>query len=111
MLRFHRFFFTISNAVKYNKDEGEVRLIAKIIGDELSIEVSDSGSGIPNEYIPNLFQKFYRVPGSEQIATGTGLGLAICKQIIDAHRGRIDVKSKINIGTSFTVYLPLKPTV
>ena len=101
----------ISNAVKYNKDEGEVRLIAKIIGDELSIEVSDSGSGIPNEYIPNLFQKFYRVPGSEQIATGTGLGLAICKQIIDAHRGRIDVKSKINIGTSFTVYLPLKPTV
>ncbi len=98
----------ISNAVKYNKVGGEISLIAWIDNRDLLIEISDSGAGIPPEYIPRLFQKFYRVPGSEQLAMGTGLGLAICKQIMDAHRGKIEVQSKVGEGTQFTVHVPLK---
>jgi signal transduction histidine kinase len=98
----------ISNAVKYNKVGGKIGLNAKLDNSNLSIEVSDTGDGIPPEYIPLLFQKFYRVPGSEQLALGTGLGLAICKQIIDAHHGRIEVRSIVGEGTSFIIYLPLK---
>jgi signal transduction histidine kinase len=98
----------ISNAVKYNKTRGKVGLRAWVDDRELLVEISDTGAGIPAEYLPRLFQKFYRVPGSEQIAVGTGLGLAICKQIIDAHRGKIDVQSKTGEGTKFIVHLPLR---
>jgi signal transduction histidine kinase len=98
----------ISNAVKYNKIGGEIGLSARVENTDILIKISDTGAGIPPEYLPYLFQKFYRVPGSEQLALGTGLGLAICKQIMDAHRGRIDVQSKVGEGTQFTVHLPFK---
>jgi signal transduction histidine kinase len=97
-----------SNAVKYNKVGGKIGLKARVEGNQILIEISDTGAGIPPEYLPRLFQKFYRVPGSEQIALGTGLGLAICKQIMDAHRGRIEVQSKVDEGTTFVVHLPLR---
>jgi signal transduction histidine kinase len=98
----------ISNAVKYNKVGGMIGLRARVDGNNILVEVSDTGAGIPPEYLPRLFQKFYRVPGSEQLALGTGLGLAICKQIMDAHRGRIEVQSKVNEGTAFIVHLPIR---
>jgi signal transduction histidine kinase len=98
----------ISNAVKYNKVGGRIGLKARVESNEILIEISDTGAGIPPEYLPRLFQKFYRVPGSEQLALGTGLGLAICKQIMDAHRGKIEVQSKVSEGTTFIVHLPLK---
>jgi signal transduction histidine kinase len=98
----------ISNAVKYNKTGGTIGLSVRTEPNNLLIGVSDTGAGIPAEYMPCLFQKFYRVPGSEQLALGTGLGLAICKQIIDAHHGKIEVESTAGKGTKFTVHLPLK---
>ena len=98
----------ISNAVNYNKVGGKVGLTARVDSRDVLIEISDTGAGIPPEYLPHLFQKFYRVPGSERLALGTGLGLAISKQIMDAHRGRIEVQSKVGEGTNFTVHLPLK---
>jgi signal transduction histidine kinase len=98
----------ISNAVKYNKVGGRIGLSASMDNNDVLIEISDSGAGIPPEYLPNLFQKFYRVPGSEQLASGTGLGLAICKQIMEAHRGKIEVHSKVGEGTTFVVHLPLR---
>ena len=98
----------ISNAVKYNKVGGKIGMCAWVDDNEILIDVSDTGAGIPPEYLPRMFQKFYRVPGSEQIALGTGLGLAICKQIMDAHRGRIEVQSKVGEGTNFIVHLPIK---
>jgi two-component system phosphate regulon sensor histidine kinase PhoR len=55
----------------------------------------------------HLFEKFYRVPGSEKLASGTGLGLSICKKIIDAHQGKIEVESSVGQGTRFIVSLPL----
>jgi len=73
---------------------------------EQSITIQDTGLGIPEESIPHLFEKFYRVREHEGKASGTGLGLTICKQIIQGHTGRIEVKSKMGVGTSFTIHLP-----
>jgi signal transduction histidine kinase len=96
----------ISNAIKYNRPTGSILLHAQAKAGELCISVSDTGYGIPPESLPNLFQKFYRVPGTENISTGTGLGLSICKRIIEAHRGTIDVQSSQGVGSTFTVHLP-----
>ena len=98
-----------SNAIKYNRPNGSVMMIGNFNADETSITVQDTGLGIPDESIPHLFQKFYRVKEHEGKASGTGLGLSICKQIIQGHNGRIEVKSKMGVGTSFTFYLPRAP--
>jgi signal transduction histidine kinase len=62
--------------------------------------------GIPEQALPHLFEKFYRVREHENKASGTGLGLSISKQIVQGHGGRIEVKSKSGIGTMFTIHLP-----
>lgn len=95
-----------SNAIKYNRPNGSVIITGNFNEQEMSIAVQDTGLGIPEDSIPHLFQKFYRVREHEGKATGTGLGLSICKQIVQGHNGRIEVKSKMGVGTSFTVYLP-----
>jgi len=99
----------LSNAIKYNRSNGSVILQGDFTEDEVSIGVQDTGMGIPEDSIPHLFQKFYRVREHEAKASGTGLGLSICKQIIQGHNGRIEVKSKIGVGTSFNVFLPRSP--
>jgi signal transduction histidine kinase len=96
----------LSNAIKYNRPNGSIIVTGNYTGVELSMMIQDTGMGIPEESIPHLFEKFYRVREHEGKATGTGLGLSICKQIIQGHNGRIEVKSKIGVGTSFTVFLP-----
>src|SRR5258706_5775770 len=68
---------------------------------------SDKGPGIPSEYLPHLFQRFYRVPG--QTSTGSGLGLFICKKIIEVHGGTIVVESQPGAGTTFIVDFPVEP--
>jgi signal transduction histidine kinase len=83
-----------------------VILTGDYTNDEIAISVQDTGLGIPEDSIPHLFQKFYRVREHEGKASGTGLGLSICKQIIQGHNGRIEVKSKMGVGTSFSIYLP-----
>ncbi|HJR82013.1 MAG TPA: ATP-binding protein [Anaerolineales bacterium] len=96
----------LSNAIKYNRQNGSVIITSSFSETEESITVQDTGLGIPEESIPHLFEKFYRVREHEGKATGTGLGLSICKQIIQGHNGRIEVKSKMGVGTSFTIHLP-----
>ena len=96
----------ISNAIKYNRPNGSVIVTGGYTDTELSLLVQDTGVGIPEESIPHLFEKFYRVREHENKATGTGLGLSISKQIIQGHNGRIDVKSKIGVGTSFGIHIP-----
>lgn len=96
----------ISNAIKYNRPNGSVIVTGSHTDTELSMIVQDTGVGIPEESIPHLFEKFYRVREHEGKATGTGLGLSICKQIIQGHNGRIEVKSKIGVGTSFGLHIP-----
>jgi len=96
----------MSNAIKYNRTNGSVIVNGSYNENELSVVVQDTGVGIPDESIPHLFQKFYRVREHEGKASGTGLGLSICKQIIQGHNGRIEVKSKMGVGTSFGFHVP-----
>jgi signal transduction histidine kinase len=96
----------ISNAIKYNRPNGKVTLSAALDEKTWQVSVADTGHGIPEEAMNNLFQKFYRVKGMETKVAGTGLGLSICKQIILGHGGRIEVKSKVEEGTTFTAFIP-----
>ena len=76
------------------------------------IHVRDNGVGIPEDDIPRLFERFYRVEKSRTSdAGGTGLGLAIAKEIVVAHGGEIGVKSKVGAGTETTVILPIRTTL
>jgi two-component system, OmpR family, phosphate regulon sensor histidine kinase PhoR len=96
----------MSNAIKYNRPNGSVIVTGNYSETELSITVQDTGVGLPDESLPHLFEKFYRVREHESKASGTGLGLSICKQIIQGHNGRIEVKSKMGVGTSFGIHIP-----
>jgi signal transduction histidine kinase len=96
----------LSNAIKYNRPNGSVLLRAELHDNEVMVVIQDTGIGIPEEALPHLFQKFYRVREHETRASGTGLGLSICKQIVQGHGGRIEVKSKMGVGTVFMIYLP-----
>ncbi len=96
----------ISNAIKYNLPTGQVTLKAYPSQNEIIIEIKDSGIGIPKEYISHLFEKFYRVPGSENVSTGTGLGLSVVKRIVNGHGGRVDVASEAGKGATFAIHLP-----
>jgi signal transduction histidine kinase len=96
----------LSNAIKFNRRNGSVILGATAAEANICITVQDTGMGIPDEALPHLFEKFYRVQDTEDKVAGTGLGLSICKQIVQGHGGRVEVKSKLGVGTAFTVLLP-----
>ncbi len=98
----------VSNAVKYNKPGGQVTVRASEDRNWITLEVSDTGLGIPEAFRPHLFEEFYRIRTPEtQNITGTGLGLAICKRIVDELGGSIEVESKEGEYTLFTVKLPI----
>ena len=97
----------LSNAVKYTPTGGTVRLTSRLDEDRVTVEVADSGMGIPADSLPRLFERFYRVPQNNAAAAGTGLGLALVKYITaDLHNGSIGVKSEVNRGSTFTLSLP-----
>lgn len=96
----------LSNAIKYNRPGGKVTLTATLEEPFWALQVEDTGVGIPAEALPRLFQKFYRVQGTEQRAAGSGLGLSICKKIVNGHGGHIEVRSQVGQGTTVAVYLP-----
>ena len=98
----------ISNAVKYNKDNGEVRCVLRDFQDKVTIAVSDTGIGISEEDIPSLFQEFVRIKNDKtRKISGSGLGLSIARRIVeDIYKGRISVKSVPDEGTVFLVELP-----
>jgi signal transduction histidine kinase len=98
----------ISNAIKYNRPGGKVVISANFDVGSWRVSVTDTGYGIPEDAMPNLFQKFYRVKGMETKVAGTGLGLSICKGIVQGHGGRMEVNSKVGVGTTFTTIIPRK---
>ena len=95
----------ISNAVKYAPG-APVKVKIAELSDGVRIEVSDTGPGIPEKYQAKIFDRFFRIQGSQQTTRGTGLGLFICKQIIQAHNGKIDLVSRVGKGSTFSIYLP-----
>lgn len=97
----------LSNAFKYTPKGGTISLNVYKKGEEAVIEVRDSGAGISPEEIEKIFERFYQV-GSDSVGTqGTGIGLALSKGIIELHKGRIEVSSHLDKGTTFTIYLKL----
>ena len=99
----------VSNAIKYTPDGGRIEISAWTMGEKVSISVSDNGVGIPEEDQPRLFDRFYRVDKARsREAGGSGLGLSIVKEIVQAHNGVIDIRSKQGEGTTMTVTLPIK---
>ena len=97
----------VSNGIKYNRENGRLAIIARRQQDQVYLAVADSGQGIAPEAIEHLFDRFYRVPGSEGKAEGSGLGLAITQKIVEEHNGRISVDSIPGEGATFTIELPL----
>jgi len=100
----------LNNAVKYSGDTKEIILNAHADESNVFIDIEDSGVGIKQDDIPKIFTKFYRVddrPGYQ--SAGTGIGLTLAKQIIEAHDGRIEVKSEVGKGSIFSVIIPLAP--
>ncbi|MCX7683139.1 MAG: GAF domain-containing sensor histidine kinase [Anaerolineae bacterium] len=97
----------LSNAVKYSPQGSQVTVRVRHEEGVLAVSVSDRGPGIPLEALPNIFERFYRVPGTEKHIMGTGLGLTITQQIIEAHGGEITVESELGKGTTFTFTLPV----
>ena len=96
-----------SNAVKYNRDGGRVEVKIAVGPEALSVSVSDTGPGIAPEDLSNIFQRFYRVAGTEDQVKGTGLGLCVAKRIVEMHGGEITVESGAGVGTTFTFTLPV----
>ncbi len=99
----------IENAIKYNKQNGTVEVLAFKEKKYCVIEVKDTGIGIPKESLPLIFERFYRVDKSRsRNIGGTGLGLSIVKHIVEAHKGKLEVESKINQGSTFRIKIPSK---
>ncbi len=98
----------VENGIKYNKEGGSVRLKVDSDFADAILTISDTGCGIAEEHFNKIYQRFYRVDKTRDRATGgTGLGLAIVHQIITMHHGSISIRSKEDVGTSFTVRIPL----
>lgn len=96
------------NAITYSGAETTIRIELTEQGGEAVIRVKDEGIGIEASEIDRLFERFYRVDRARsRNSGGTGLGLSIVKHLLEAHNGRVEVKSAVGVGTTFTVYLPL----
>lgn len=97
----------INNAIRYNKPKGRVRIDLRDEANSVIVEIRDTGIGIAPEHLPFIFDQFFRVGRSgDKIPKGSGLGLSIAKKLVEAHHGRIEVRSELGVGTSCTVRLP-----
>ena len=96
----------VSNAFRYTKSGGYIKITAELVGNQVQVSVIDNGSGIPYEYQSRIFDKFVQVKTSSD-TEGSGLGLAICKEIVRAHGGTIWVESEPGKGSTFSFTLPV----
>ncbi|UYX53159.1 cell wall metabolism sensor histidine kinase WalK [Bacillus thuringiensis] len=97
----------LNNAYRHSKDHSYINISAIEEHKRISITIEDEGEGIPQEDLPHIFDRFYRVDKARSRATGgTGLGLSIVKEIVELHGGNITVTSEINYGSCFTISLP-----
>ena len=97
----------LTNAIKYNTDQGDITVFVRGEGNDVILDVRDTGCGISQEDQMHLFERFYRVPGQQREIAGTGLGLAIAKKIAESHQGTIIVDSEVGRGSTFSVRLPI----
>lgn len=100
----------LSNAIKYTPENGRIKVRAELseFGDALEVSVQDTGIGIPEEHLPHIFERFYRVENKVHTVKGTGLGLHLVKVTIENHHhGEVFVKSEPNVGSTFGFRLPI----
>lgn len=102
----HVFSNLINNAFRFTTAGGEIVLGALRDGDFIRFSVTDTGTGIPEEHLEHIFDRFYRVPGQGG-STGTGLGLAIVKEIVQSHGGQVSVLSREGFGSEFRFTIPI----
>jgi len=99
------------NALRHTQPKGSIRVVAERAGKDgrcVLIRVVDTGSGIPADHLPRIFERFYRVdPGRSRQEGGTGLGLAIVKHLVEAHGGRVEAESELGRGTTILLYFPV----
>jgi signal transduction histidine kinase len=102
-----------SNAVKFTPSGGTISVSAEAQDDDrVAIHVTDTGIGIAEEHLAKVFDVFYQVDGSStREYGGAGLGLAIVKSFVEAHGGEVGVRSVLGTGTTFTVVLPVRPSL
>ena len=96
------------NALRHTPAGGRIRVAAELGKDGIVLSVADTGSGIPAEHLPRIFERFYRVdPGRAREQGGTGLGLAIVKHLVEAHGGRVEAESALGRGTTIRMHFPV----
>jgi signal transduction histidine kinase len=95
----------VGNAIKFTKQGGEICIAGRAAEDAVRFSVSDTGSGIPEQQLPHVFERYWK--GREGNRQGTGLGLFIAKGIVEAHGGAIWVDSKVGVGSTFSFTLPV----
>jgi two-component system sensor histidine kinase ResE len=104
----------LDNAIRHSKKETDISIYANLIEDDrksaVQLVIQDQGQGIDEQSLPYIFDRFYKADKARKRGNtaGTGLGLSIVKNIVDAHRGTIDVQSVVNKGTTFTIQFPVK---
>ena len=98
----------VSNAIRYNKENGKINITTQNINNELEIKIKDTGIGIPKQDLSNIFAEFYRTENArKKVNYGTGLGLSLIKQFVEKYNGTIQVESELDLGTTFTIKFPV----
>jgi two-component system sensor histidine kinase ResE len=109
--RIHQVLFNlVDNAVRFTPTGGSVEVRAARSNGTCEIRVVDTGTGIPSEHLPRLFERFYRVdPARSREDGGTGIGLAIARSVVEAHGGHLSAESQMGKGSTFMFDLPVAP--
>ena len=101
-------FNLVENGIKYNRDNSDLTITLSRIRDTAILKVKDEGTGIPEESLPYIFDRFYRVDKARSRSTGgSGLGLSIVHDLVEKHQGKITVQSAVGVGSVFTLYFPV----
>jgi len=96
----------VENAIKYNRPSGKIDIQVNEYMGQAVVSVEDTGMGIPESEMDKIFDRFYRVDASRGLTVGSGLGLSIVRTIVEAHGGKVEVKSEVGKGSTFSVTLP-----
>lgn len=112
-IRFKQVFLNLlTNAIKYNRIGGTVRLIQEVINlKQVVFSITDTGNGIPEDKLPEMFEPFNRLGAENTLIEGTGIGLVIAKRLTELMHGQINVRSELHVGTTFTLSLGLSDSV